>query len=227
MGYYAQILGHDWLQLSNYVFAFVLLRAAWTAPWRAFWRNNAQFNALIGLALWLGTLWLLPVGVRDGLKLHPLGATLCFLIFDWQIAALLLSVLLLVSLLYNGTSLIALGSIGLVMIVLPIAVSRLFLTLFDRFGKKNYFAFVLWNGYLGGIVAMLSAGLLNGLLVVAFGAYSWFTITNVYLAFLPIICATESVLTGAFISGFAAFLPNAVAHFDQDHYFIKKPPDDK
>lgn len=227
MDYYARILGSDWLQFSNYVFAFILARAAWTAPWRAFWRNNAQFNALIGLTLWLGMLWLLPVGVRDGLKLHPLGATLCFLLFDWQIASLLLSVLLLASSLYNGTNLAALGSIGLVMIVVPIAVSRLFLELFDRFGKKNYFAFVLWNGYLGGIVTMLSVGLLNGLLVVAFGAYNWFTIKNVYLAYLPIICATESVLTGAFISGFAAFKPNAVAHFDQDHYFTNKPPGDK
>lgn len=225
MDYYAQILGQDWSRLSNYAFAFVLLRAAWTAPWRGFWGNNAQFNALLGLALWLGMLWLLPVGVRDGLKLHPLGATLCFLLFDWQIASLLLSVLLLVSLWHSGTSLASFGSIGLVMIALPIAVSRLFLYLFDRFGKKNYFAFVLWNGYLGGIVAMLLAGLCNGLLVVAFGAYSWFTIKNVYLAYLPIMCATESVLTGAFISGFAAFLPRAVAHFDQDVYFVKKPPD--
>ena len=225
MDYYAQILGHDWLRLSNYVFAFVLFRAAWTAPWRAFWRNNAQFNALIGLMLWLGMLWLLPVGVRDGLKLHPIGATLCFLMFDWQIASLMLSVLLLVSMWHSGTNLTAFGSIGLVMIALPIAASGLFLYLFNRFGKKNYFAYVLWNGYLGGIVTMLLVGLCNGLLVVIFGAYSWFTIKNVYLAYLPIMSATESVLKGAFISGFAAFLPKAVAHFDQDVYFVKKPPD--
>lgn len=225
MDYYAQILGSDWLRLSNYVFALVLVRAAWTAPWRALWRNNEQFNALIGLTLWLGVLWLLPVGVRAGLKLHPLGATLCMLMFGWQIAALTLSSLLLASLLHNGTSLTAMGSIGLVMIVLPLAVSRSLLALFERFGKRNYFAFVLWNGYFGGIAAMLSVGLANGLVVMAFGTYSWFTVKNVYLSFLPIICATESVLTGAFISGFAAFKPNAVAHFDQDVYFVKKPPD--
>lgn len=225
MDYYAQIFSPDWLWLGNYAFAFVLVRAAWTAPWRALWRNNEQFNALIGLTLWLGVLWLLPVGVRAGLKLHPLGATLCMLMFGWQIAAMMLSSLLLASLWHNGTSLTAMGSIGLVMIVLPLAVSRSLLALFERFGKRNYFAFVLWNGYFGGIVAMLMVGLANGLLVMVFGAYSWFTIKNVYLSFLPIICATESVLTGAFISGFAAFKPNAVAHFDQDVYFVNKPPD--
>ncbi len=227
MDYYAQIFSSDWLRLSNFAFALVLARAVWTAPWRALWRNNEQFNALIGSMLWLGVLWLFPVGVHAGLKLHPLGAALCFLIFDWQIATLMLTALLLISLSYHGISLSAFGSIGLVMIVMPIALSKLMLMLFDRFGKRNYFAFVLWNGYLGGIVTMLAVGLLNGLLVVEFGAYSWFTIKNVYLAYLPIICSTESVLTGAFISGFAAFLPDAVAHFDQDEYFIKKPPEDQ
>ncbi|MBK9160182.1 MAG: energy-coupling factor ABC transporter permease [Nitrosomonadales bacterium] len=227
MDYYASILGSDWLQLGNLAFALVLARAAWTAPWRELWRNNGRFNALIGLAIWLGILWLLPVGVHAGLKLHPLGAALCFLLFGWQIATLMLSSLLLASLLHGGFGLVTLGSLGLVMIAMPIAMSGGLLYLFDRYGKKNYFAFVLWNGYLGGILTMLSVGLLNGFLVVAFGAYSWFTIQNVYLAYLPIISSTESLMTGAIISGFAAFQPDAVAHFDQDEYFVKKPPEDE
>ena len=225
MDYYAQILGSDWLSLSNYVFAFVLARAAWTAPWRALWRNNEQFNALIGLTLWVGALWLLPVGVHAGLKLHPLGATLFFLMFGWQIALLMLAVILLVSLQYAGTGLEVFGSLGLLMIVIPIAASGLFFLLFQRFVKKNYFSFVLLNGYLCGFLTMLLVALCNGLLVVTLGSYSRFTFDNVYMAYLPIISSAESVLTGAFISGFAAFLPNAVAHFDQDIYFTNKPPD--
>lgn len=225
MEIYAQIFSHDELSISNYLFAFILLRAAWTAPWRSFWGNNQQFSALIGLALWLTVLWLFPVGVREGLKLHPLGATLCFLIFDWQIASLMLSMILLVSLLHNGTSILALGNIGLVMIILPIAVSRLFLKLFYRYGKANYFIFVWWNGYVCGALTMLLASLVNGWLIMASGKYSGFTMDNVYWAFLPTIISIESVLTGAFISGFAIALPNAVTHFNPDIYFAKKPPD--
>lgn len=225
MDIYAQIFGHDELLISNSLFAFILLRAAWTAPWRSFWGNNEQFNSLIGLALWLTVLWLFPVGVREGLKLHPLGATLCFLIFDWQIAALMLSMILLGSLLHNGTSLLALGNIGLVMILLPIGISRVFLKLFYRYGKANYFSYVLWNGYFCGALTMLLASLANGLLIMASGKYSGFTMDNVYWAFLPVIISIESVLTGAFISGFAVALPKAVAHFNQDIYFAKKPPD--
>ncbi|MFZ5524381.1 MAG: energy-coupling factor ABC transporter permease [Pseudomonadota bacterium] len=225
MEIYAQIFGHDALWLSNYLFAFILLRAVWTAPWRSFWGNNQQFNAFIGLALWLTVLWLFPVGVREGLKLHPIGATLCFLIFDWQIAALMLSMILLVSLLHNGTSLLALGYIGLVMIILPIAFSRFFLKLFYRYGKTNYFSYVLWNGYSCGALSMLLASIVNGWLIMASGKYSGFTMDNVYWAYLPVIISIESVLTGAFISGFTVALPKAVAHFNQDIYFAKKPPD--
>lgn len=225
MEIYAQIFGHDELWLSNYLFAFILLRAAWTAPWRSFWSNQEQLNALIGLSLWLTALWLFPVGVRDGLKLHPLGATLCFLIFDWQIASLMLSAILWVSLLHNGTNLIAIGNIGLLMIVMPIVVSMLLLRLFYRYGKPNYFGFVLWNGYFCGALTMMIVGLVNGWLIMSYGPYNLFTMQNVYFNFLPVISAAESALTGAFISGFAAFLPNAVAHFNPDVYYAKKPPE--
>jgi len=45
------------------------------------------------------------------------------------------------------------------------------------------------------------------------------------LGYLPVISSAESVLTGAFIAGFSAFMPNAAAHFNPDIYFAKKPPD--
>lgn len=225
MDIYAFIFGHDEMLISNLLFAFILLRAAWKAPWRSFWSNNEQFNAFIGLALWLTVLWLFPVGVREGLKLHPIGATLCFLIFDSQIAMLMLGGILIVTLLYNGTSLLAMGNIGLVMIILPIAFSRLFLKVFYCYGKSNYFSYVLWNGYSCGALSMLLVTFVNGLLITASGKYSGFTMDNVYWSFLPVIVSIESVLTGAFISGFAVALPKSVAHFNPDFYFAKKPPD--
>lgn len=225
MDFYAQIFSNDWLWLGNVVFAYILARAAWTAPWRALWRNNEQFSVLVGLSLGLTVLWLLPVGLREGLKLHLLGATLCVLMFDWQIASLLLTVLLLIGSLKSESNLVMLGSSGMVMIVLPVMATRLFFRLFQRFGIKSYFSYVWWNGYVCGFLTMLLVGLTNALLLGVFGPYSWFTLKNEYLLFLPVLSSSESVVTGVFISGFAVFLPNAVAYFDQDFYFAKKPPD--
>ncbi len=224
MEIYAKLFSSEVLWLSNYLFGFILLYAAWTASWRDLWGNQPQFSALIGLALWLSALWLFPVGVREGLKLHPIGATLCFLMFGWQIAALILSVILFVSLQHNGTNLIAMGNIGLLMVILPILVTKLVLKLFYRYGKPNYFAFVLWNGYFCGALSMLIVALVNGWIIMSYGNYSRFTMENVYFNYIPIICTAEFALTGAFISGFAAFLPDAVTHFNKDVYFIKHPP---
>ena len=97
------------------------------------------------------------------------------------------------------------------MIVLPIAFSRYFLKLFYRFGKANYFSYVLWNGYSCGALSMLLVSLVNGWFIMASGKYSGFTMDNVYWSFLPIIISIESVLTGAFISGFAVAPPKAVS----------------
>lgn len=225
MGFYAQILSNEWLWLGNFMFAYVLFRAISTAPWGALWRNTEQFSVLIGLSLGLTALWLLPVGLREGLTLHLLGATLCVLLFDWQIASLLLTVILLIGLIKNESNLVVSGSSGMVLIVLPIMATRVFFHLFQRFGIKSYFSFIWWNGYVCGFLTMILVGLANALLIGLFGHYSWFTFKQDYLAFLPILSSSESVVTGVFISGFAVFLPKAVAYFDQDIYFAKKPPD--
>lgn len=225
MDFYAQIFSNEWLWLCNLAFAYVLFKAVLTAPWRALWGNSEQFSALIGLALGLTVLWLLPVGVRDGLKLHLLGASLCVLMFDWQIATLMLSVIMLAALVKGESNLMVLGSSGMVMIVLPVMATLLFFRMFQRYGIKSYFSYSWWNGYVCGLFTMALVGFANALLLVMFGPYSWFTIKHDYLVFLPILCSSESIVTGTFISGFAVFLPNAVAYFDQDIYFAKKPPD--
>ena len=225
MGYYSQIFSTELLWLGNLAFAYVLFGAALTAPWRALWLNNERFNALVGLSLGVTGLWLLPVGLRDGLTIHLLGASLYVLMFDWQIATLMLTVMLVIGLLRSGSDLMVMGSSGMVLIVLPIMATRLFFYFFQRYGIKSYFSYIWWNGYVCGFFTMLLVGLSNGLLVGLLGHYSWFTLKQDYLFFLPILSSSESILTGVFISGFAVFLPNAVAYFDQDIYFAKKPPD--
>lgn len=224
MEYYTKIFSSEWLWLGNIAYAYIVYRAARTAPWRIFWSNTEQFNALVGLSLGLTGLWLLPVGLREGLTLHLLGASLCVLMFDWQIATLLLSVISLISLLTNGTSLMVMGVSGLLLIALPIWVTRIFFYFFQRYGIKSYFSYIWWNGYVCGLLSMAAVGLLNALLVGSLGDYTWFTLKNDYLAMLPILSSSESIITGVFISGFAVFKPEAVAYFDEDIYFAKKPP---
>ncbi len=225
MDLYTQVFSPDQLLLSNYLFAAILLRAVWTAKWLALWRNSAQFNLLIGVTLWVAAFWLFPVGMREGLKLHPLGATLFFLLFDWQIATLLLSAILLFTLRYQHLDFNVFGVVGLIKIAAPIALSWFGLRLFYRYGKPNYFAFVLWNGYCVSGITMLMVASINGWCIASLGKYSAFILQNSYWVTLPTISSSEAILTGLAISGFAVALPQAVAHFNADVYFAKKPPE--
>ncbi|MFM2408852.1 MAG: hypothetical protein RL358_1594 [Pseudomonadota bacterium] len=225
MDLYTQVFNAEWLLISNYLFAAMLLRAIWTGPWQALWRNSAQFNLLIGVTIWVGAFWLFPVGMREGLKLHPLGATLFFLLFDWQIATLLLSAILLVALRFQHLDLSVFGMVGLIKIAAPIALSWFGLRLFYRYGKPNYFAFVLWNGYCVSGITMLMVASINGWCIASLGKYSAFILQNSYWVTLPTISSSEAILTGLAISGFAVALPQAVAHFNADVYFTKKPPE--
>lgn len=224
MDLYTQLFNSEQLSLGNYLFAAFLLRAIWTAPWLDLWRNPAQFNVLIGVTIWVGALWFFPVGMREGLKLHPLGATLFFLLFDWQIALLLLSLILYCSLRYLHIDTAVLGIAGLIQIALPILFSWLGLKLFYRYGKPNYFAFVLWNGYCVSGITLLLAAAVNGWLIGSLHKYSDFIMQNSYWVALPVLSSGEAVLSGLIISGIAVGLPQAVAHFNPDIYFAKKPP---
>lgn len=221
---YATIFSAEWLMLANTVFTLLLLRALWTAPWRAFWANTVQFNLLIGCAVVLGVLWLLPVGVRADLMLHPLGATLLFLIFDWQIAALLLSTLLMVTMQHNGTPLTALGLTGSLLIAFPLGLSWLGLRAFYRYGKPDYSSFVSWNGYVVSTLTLLLPAIVNGLIIMSTGKYNSLTLQNYFWVAAPLMSTAESIITGMAISGIALASPRAMVHFNPDIYFAQRPP---
>ena len=70
------------------------------------------------------------------MELHLLGASLYVLMFDWQIATLMLTVMLVIGLLKNGSDLMVLGSSGMVLIVLPVMATRLFFTFFSATASK-------------------------------------------------------------------------------------------
>lgn len=220
---YATIFSEDVLRGVNTLFALLLLRALWTAPWRAFWTNHLQFNLLIGLAGLFSVLWLLPVGVRPGLMLHPLGATLLFLIFDWHIATLLLSAILLVTMHHQGTPLSTFGIIGGLLITLPIELSRLGLRAFYRYGKPSYSSFVAWNGYVVGTLTLLLSAIVNGLIVLSIGKYSSMTMQNYFWIAAPLMSTAESIITGMVISGIALTSPRVMVHFNPEIYFAQHP----
>lgn len=218
----AQLFASDWLWLCNYLFAAILLRALYLAPWRALWNNTVRVNALIGVFLGIFAFWQLNAGVRPGFHFHVLGATVCLLMFGWQIALFVLSGIMLGTWLYTHNELLTLGINGLLMIAIPIGVSQIVLRFTQRYLPKNFFMFVLGNGFICGGLSMFASIIGITLTLLALSPYTWPIIERNYLIAAPIIIFTEAFATGAIITAFTVAQPLAIEHFSDADYLVGK-----
>lgn len=218
----AQFFPGDFLWLTNLVFAILLARAAWFAPWKKVLDNPIRTNALVGLTLGIFLFWQLNAGFRPGYNHHIVGATLFVLIFGWQAAFTLLSGIMLATWLRADLSPASLGINGLMMIAIPVYFSELMLRLIQRTLPKNFFIFVLCNGFLCGGLAMILVVATATALLAGFSPNSWANIQRNYLIAAPIIIFAEAFSTGALITAFAVSKPEAVLNFDEDEYLTGK-----
>jgi uncharacterized membrane protein len=218
----AQFFSSDFLWLTNLVFAILLARAAWFAPWKIVLGNQIRTNALVGLMLGIFLFWQLNAGFRPGYNHHIIGATLFVLMFGWQAAFSLLTCIMLATWLRADTPLVSLGVNGLMMIALPVYFSEAMLRLVQRHMPKNFFIFVLCNGFLCGGLAMILVVASATALLLGFSPNNWASIQRNYLIAAPIIIFAEAFATGALITAFAVSKPEAVFNFDEDEYLTGK-----
>jgi len=217
-----QFFSSDLLWLTNLVFAILLGRAIWFAPWKKVLNNEIRTNALVGLTLGVFMFWQLNAGFRPGYNHHILGATLFVLMFGWQVAFTLITCIMFATWIRSDIPLITLGLNGLMMVAVPVYFSEGMLRLTQRHLPKNFFIFVLCNGFLcGGLAMMLviatAAALLTGL-----SPNTWASVQRNYLIAAPIIMFAEAFATGALITAFAVSKPEAVFNFDVDEYLTGK-----
>ena len=218
----AQMFPPELLWLSNFIFAILLGRAIWFAPWRSLENSTARSNAVAALIVGAFLFWQLSPGVRPGLHHHLLGATLFVLMFGWHIAFCALSLVLLASMLYANADLLALGINGLVLIAVPVFFSELLLRVSQRRLPKHFIIYVLGNGFFCAILAMVLVVLTTALLLAIFSSYSWPLMFGEYLAFAPVISFAEGFTTGMLITAFVLFSPEAVATFRDEDYLKGK-----
>ncbi len=206
----------------NLFFGIFLLRAALYAPWRSVLDNAIMVNALVALLFGTFVFWQFNAGIRPGFNFHILGATLFMLMFGWHVATVALTLVMLVTWLRMDIGLVTLGMNGLLMIVIPVLFSTWLLHFSQQRLPKNLFLFVLWNGFLcGALTIVLNVAATTSLLLLL-SHYTWPEIQHHYLIPAPIIILTEAFTTGAMITAFTVFQPQAVMHFSDEEYLAGK-----
>lgn len=217
-----QFFSSDLLWLTNVVFAVLLGRAIWFAPWKRVVSNEISTNAMVALTLGVFLFWQLNAGFRPGYNHHIIGATLFVLMFGWQVAFTLISSIMLATWIRSDIPFITLGLNGLMMVAVPVYFTEWMLRFVQRNLPKNFFIFVLCNGFLcAGLSMMLVIATATALLT-GLSPNTWASVQRNYLIAAPIIMFAEAFATGALITAFAVSKPEAVLNFDVDEYLTGK-----
>lgn len=203
------------------LYLLILLYALASAPWRRL-VGSGLLNVFFGSCVALLLLWTMRVAVNEQLTFHLLGVTVITLLFGWSLAVIISAVALAGVTFNSGGSwdLFALNAFttgvipaGLTLILLVVVRSRL---------PKNFFIYVLVNGFLtAGLAAMASGYLAVGLLV-ASGVFTLVELEQDLVPFFPLMFMPEAFLNGWLITILVIYRPQWVYSFSDRLYLDGK-----
>ena len=210
--------------------AVIPLVAAWlwsirTAPWQRL-ADSAQLNVWLGTVVLLILVWSMKAGVKPGLNLHLLGATMFTLMFGRQLAIIGLSVVL-AGVTLNGElrgqpSLLAYGLNAMVLAVFPVLLADLIRRGVERFLPANLFVYIFVAAFFGAAGTVVATGLLASGLLWAADIYPATALVDDYLPYYVLLGFAEAWLNGAMVTLMVVYLPHWVGSFDDRRYLLNK-----
>lgn len=213
----ADLLAPVWYWGALPAFAAVLAVIALRTPWQRL-ADAAHLNVFLGTVVVLLVLWSMRAGVRPGLAVHLLGATVCTLTFGPSLALSALTLVMLGAVLSGSLEWWSLPLNVLVMAVVPVGVSLAVLRAAQRWLPAHLFVYIFAAAFFGAAAAMIATGASACLLLWLAGVYPPEYLLSEYLPwFLPMAWA-EAFLTGGAITLMTVYRPLWVATFDQARY---------
>lgn len=196
-----------------------------TAPWKRL-GDSVQLNVWLGTIVMLVLLWSMKAGVKPGLNLHFLGATMFALMFGRQLAIIGFS-LVLAGITLNGELLgregwLAYGLNGLVLAVFPVLLADAMRRGVERWLPGNFFVYVFVTAFFGAAAVVMATGLLASALLWLAAVYPAPTLLDDYLPYYLLLGFAEAWLNGALITLMVVYVPHWVGSFDDRRYLLHK-----
>ncbi|MCP3866677.1 MAG: molecular chaperone DnaJ [Gammaproteobacteria bacterium] len=209
---------HWWATL---LYGVTMLYALRLAYWPRL-KNAEQTHVFFGACVVLLLLWQVEAPVNTGLSFHLLGVTTITLMFGWSFAVIGSTIALVGVTLNAGQSWQGFALNAIVMGVLPATLSQFILVLVRSLLPKNFFIFVLVNGFLtAGFVAVVSGYLAVGLLMWN-GSFSMLELEQNVISFFPLMFLPEAMLNGWLITIMVLYRPEWVSSFSDELYLKGK-----
>ncbi len=203
------------------VYGLALYTALRHAPWGRL-RDSEQLHVFLGAVVCLVLLWHIRAEVNPGLAFHLLGITVVTLMFGWSLGVIASSLALLGVSLNAGVGWDAFVINAVVTGVLPATLTQVLLVLIRHFLPRNFFIYVLVNGFLcAGLVGIVCGYLATWLLIWS-GAYTYAELEQTFLPFFPLMFLPEAMLNGWLTVIMVAFRPEWVGSFSDEQYIRGK-----
>ena len=215
------LLGEEWYWAAWAVWGLFFARSVWRAPWRRL-QDSEQLNVWLGMVVLLTVVWSLKAGVKPGLGLHMLGATVFTLSFGPELAFVGLSLVTLGITLNGAAGVMAYAANALLMAGVSVLLSQLFYRLLSTFLPKHFFVYIFVNGFFGSALTVIGFGFVTTVLMTLAGAYTWDYLANEYFPYFLLLAFAEAWLSGMVMTLFVVYRPQWVATFDDSRYLADK-----
>lgn len=211
--------GWYWVALATWLLFFV--RSVWLAPWRRL-KDSTQLNVWFGMIVLLTLIWHLKAGVKPGLTLHLLGATLFTLSFGPRLAFIGLSLVMAGITLNGAAGALAFGVNALLLAGLGVGFSQLFYRLFSFCLPKHFFVYIFVHGFFSAALTVICIGFSITSFLALAGAYPWDYLISEYFPYFLLLGFSEAWLSGMIMTLFVVYRPEWVITFDDSRYLADK-----
>lgn len=215
------MLGEEWYWAAWVAWLLFFARSVRYAPWRRL-KDSEQLNVWLGMIVLLILVWSLKAGVKPGLALHLLGATVFTLSFGPQLAFIGLSVVM-AGVTLNGTvGIFAYGINALLVAGLGVVLSQFIYRLISGLLPRHFFVYIFANGFFGAALTTVGLGFLLTLFFAVTGVYDWDYLLSEYFPYFFLLAFAEAWLSGMVMTLFVVYRPNWVVTFDDSRYLADK-----
>ena len=216
-----ELFGTDFVMVCGIVYGTFVLAAVRHAPWRKL-LDGSSSSLLFGSLTLLMLLWSMRVEMMAGVTFHLIAVTVLTLMVGWCFAILGGSLVL------AGVIIAGFGDWGgyfptaLVVVLLPASLSWILLLLARAWLPRNYFIYVLLNGFMAaGVIAMVAAYAASLLLLYAAQVAPEVLAYN-YYPWIPLMFFPEAMLNGWIITILVTLKPVWVFTFSDEDYLHGK-----
>lgn len=215
------LLGETWYWAAWFVWILLFAHSILRAPWGRL-KDSEQFNVWLGMVVILTLVWSMKAGIKQGLGLHLLGATVFTLSFGTRLAFIGLSVVVAGITLNGAAGVFAFAINALLLAGVGVGLSQMLFRAFFRLFPKHLFIYIFMNGFLGAGLTVIGVGLSAVLLLSLAGAYPLEYLLGEYLPYFMLLGFSEAWLSGMVMTLLVIYRPNWVLTFDDSRYLTDK-----